>query len=105
VLGSARDILAAGAPPRAAFLDYPLGHSAGRPFDPDDQYRVVRAALETAARIDAPGTIVALDAHWDESNAWRDAAMRADGPDTRTPRAETPQYQTEEDRRLAEGGR
>jgi hypothetical protein len=31
--------------------------------------------------------------------------MRADGPDTRTPRADTPQYQTEEDRRLAEPGR
>jgi D-proline reductase (dithiol) PrdB len=105
VLGSARDILVSGAPPRVAFLDYPLGHSAGRPFDPDDQYRVVRAALEAVAQVREAGTIVALDGRWSDSDAWRDAAMRADGPDTRTPRADTPQYQTEEDRRLAEPGR
>ncbi len=39
-LGSALDILEAGAPPRAAFVDYPLGHSAGRPFDPADQDQI-----------------------------------------------------------------
>ena len=31
ILGSARDITQAGRPPRMVFLDYPLGHSAGRP--------------------------------------------------------------------------
>ena len=48
-LGSALDILQAGAPPRSVFIDYPLGHSAGKPFD--------RAESEQAIRALIPGTL------------------------------------------------
>ncbi|QQS13052.1 MAG: hypothetical protein IPK81_01945 [Rhodospirillales bacterium] len=102
-LGSARDILEAGAPPRAVFVDYPLGHSAGKPRDRADQYRVVRAALEALHGVTTPGAMVALPGSWDSDGAWRASAMASDGGDTRMPRDTTPQYQTEEDRRLAEG--
>jgi hypothetical protein len=101
-LGSARDILAAGAPPRSVFIDYPLGHSAGKPFDRADQQRIVRAALAAFATIVAPGTIVSLDAHWHDAD-WRAAASSTKGIDSRMPRDTTPQYQSEDDRRLAEG--
>ncbi|HTW98410.1 MAG TPA: hypothetical protein VMD59_06515 [Acidimicrobiales bacterium] len=37
-------------PPRAAFLDYPVGCPAGRPGDPEDQRAVLRAALALAER-------------------------------------------------------
>jgi hypothetical protein len=101
-LGSALDILASGAPPRAAFVDYPLGHSTGKPFDRADQDRVLRAALAALPSIDAAGTIVRLDAHWGD-DAWRAAAAATRGDDTRMPRDTTPQYQSADDRRLAEG--
>ncbi|TXL80407.1 hypothetical protein FHP25_05090 [Vineibacter terrae] len=100
-LGSALDILEAGAPPRAVFVDYPLGHSAGRPFDPADQDRIVRAALQAFGTMSTPGAIVRLEARWDD-DGWRAAAASTRGADTRMPRDTTPQYQTEDDRRLAE---
>jgi hypothetical protein len=100
-LGSALDILQAGAPPRAAFVDYPLGHSAGKPFDRADQDRVVRAALGAFAASRSPGTIVRLDGDWAD-NDWRATAAATHGADTRMARDTSPQYQTEDDRRLAE---
>ncbi len=102
-LGSGLDIMQAGRAPRSVFVDYPLGHSAGKPFDRADQYRVVRAALDAFGTIATPGTIVQLAARWDADPAWKDSAMSAQGGDTRMPRDTSPQYQTEEDRRLAEG--
>jgi D-proline reductase (dithiol) PrdB len=37
-------------PPRATFLDFPLGCPGGRPGVPDQQRAIVRAALETGTR-------------------------------------------------------
>jgi D-proline reductase (dithiol) PrdB len=37
-------------PPRATFLDFPLGCPGGRPAVPDQQRAIVRAALETGTR-------------------------------------------------------
>lgn len=102
VLGSAHDILAAGRPPRAVFLDYPLGHSAGRPFARDEQYQVVRAAVTALERIAAPGTIEILPYRWAADDSWQRAILEEEPKDKRAPRDETPRYQTEEDRRLAE---
>jgi hypothetical protein len=102
-LGSALDILEAGIPPRAVFIDYPLGHSTGKPFDRADQERVMRAALAAFETIDTAGPVVRLDADWGD-DAWRAAASATRGDDTRMPRDTSPQYQTEDDRRLAEGG-
>ena len=100
-LGSAHDILAAAAPPRAAFVDYPLGHSAGKPFDRDDQYRVLRAALQAFESISRPGTMLTIEGTWTEPD-WKSNAMPVSAGDTRMPRDTSPQYQTAEDRRLAE---
>ena len=102
VLGAALDILEAGNPPRAAFVDYPLGHSSGRPHDPADQYAVVKAALTGFASIAKPGTILRLPNRWDASEAWKATAMTGSGGDTRQPRDTTPQYQFPEDRLAAE---
>jgi len=99
-LGSALDIVRAVNPPRMVFLDYPLGHSAGKPFDSADQYHVVRAAVGALETIDRPGTVVTLPNRWDDEG-WREAAYNQ-MEDRRAPRDETPRYQTEEDRILAE---
>ncbi len=97
-MGTARDILAAGNPPRAVFLDYPLGHTAGRPFAPGEQYAVTRAAVEALEGMDRPGTIRALDRVWPDGEGWKAEAGRTDGADRRRPRDTTPRYQFEEDR-------
>jgi hypothetical protein len=62
---SAWDITAAVAPPRSAFLHYPLGHQTGKPGDLRGQIAIVRAALEAAWTIEGPGEIVRLPFHWD----------------------------------------
>ena len=100
-LGSAFDILAAGQPPRATFVDYPLGRTAGKPFDPADQHAIVRAALEGFGRISQPGEIHVLPNQWDAGGEWRQEAARNRGDDTRQPRDETPQFQFEADRAAA----
>ena len=51
ILASARDITASAFPPRAVFLNYPLGNTAGRPFDPENQRAVVGAALDLLERV------------------------------------------------------
>ena len=104
VLGSARDILAAGRPPRAVFLDYPLGHSAGKPFDRDDQVSVVRGALDGFATIAEPGTLLTLPNTWGD-DAWRAEASSTEGSDTRQPRDTSPQWQFPADREAAAASR
>ncbi len=102
-LTSARDITAAGNPPRAVFVDYPLGHTSGRPFDPEDQYDITRAALAGLETIDEPGDILDLGRRWSDDDGWKADAMRTDGEDTRSARDTTPQWQYPEDRIAAEG--
>lgn len=100
VLGSARDIMEAGRPPRAAFVDYPLGHSAGKPFDRADQRSIVRAALAGFADIREPGAILDLPHRWAD-DSWRTAAGATAGSDTRQPRDTSPQWQHPADRDAA----
>ena len=99
-LGSALDILRAGQPPRAAFVDYPLGHSAGRPFDEADQLAVVTAALRAFEDITTPGGLVTLPNRWPEVSWAQDSESNESG-DTRQPRDESPQWQFPEDREAA----
>jgi hypothetical protein len=102
ILGSAFDILQSGWAPRATFLDYPLGHSAGMPFDRADQLRVTRSALLNLEALREPGLIVQLPSRWAGDADWKAAAATADEGDVRAPRDETPRYQFEEDRIAAE---
>jgi D-proline reductase (dithiol) PrdB len=62
----ARDITERIRPPRAAFLNYPLGNSVGAPGDQSGQRDVLRAALQIAEFVQVPGTIVDLPFLWSE---------------------------------------
>jgi len=97
---SALDITKAVNPPRAAFLDYPLGHTTGKPYEPELQREILVQALEGVASLTTPGSIKLLPFRWSEDDDWRRTALM-DG-DTRVPRYDTPQYQNEEDRQRAE---
>jgi len=99
-LGSALDILEAGRPPRAVFVDYPLGHTAGRPFDRGDQRAIVRAALAAFETLGPGDPVRALANRWGEEH-WRAEASATDVEDTREPRDETPRFQEAADREAA----
>jgi len=94
---SAWSITASANPPRAAFTDFPLGHTAGRPDRPDEQLALIRDTLACFKSIDTPGTITPLDYEWGEE--WKDGARALE--DRRTERLDTPQYQTDADREAA----
>ena len=70
-LSSAYDLTALVKPPRSFFVNYPLGHTAGKPFDRENQTEILKGALGRAKEITAPGTIVELPQTWDDS-AWLD---------------------------------
>lgn len=62
---SALDITQAVNPPRAVFVNFPLGHQTGKPHQPDLQRQIVRDALQAFETIGTPGTIVELPYVWD----------------------------------------
>ena len=105
-MSSAYSITEAVRPPRAVYLDFPLGHTAGKPRDAALQRRVLRDTLEALVTIDTPGTIRWLPYRWAEDDAWKDSVRRPglDGSseDDRVERHPDPQYQCEEDRIAAE---
>jgi len=97
-MSSAWSITASVNPPRATFLDFPLGHTSGRPGRPEEQLEILRDVLRAFANIETPGTIVRLPYSWGED--WRRAEPRETG-DARTERSDTPVYQSEADRSAA----
>lgn len=99
---SARDITRAVNPPRAAFLDFPLGHTTGKACEPDLQRNILVEALSSFETMTAPGSVKELSFRWSEDGEWKAKAF-AEGDDRRA-RNDTPQYQDEEDRRRAEQG-
>lgn len=101
-MGSALDILQAGHPPRGAFVDFPLGHTVGPPFEPEQQYQIVRDGFQAFESIETAGEIRTIDTAWPAGDDWKVKAADGDGGDTRAPRDMTPRYQTDEDRQLAE---
>lgn len=113
VMGSAFDILWRGWAPRTAYLDYPLGHSAGKPFDLADQYTRVRQALSLLEHAVPEGDGLLLPialGEWVEEQRWMAGAPDEDlnetiggggtpktGLDTRQPRDGVRRYQAETD--------
>jgi hypothetical protein len=65
-LSSAYDLTALVKPPRSFFVNYPLGHTAGKPFDGENQMAILKSALGRAGEITEPGTIMELPLVWDD---------------------------------------
>ena len=110
-MSSALSITQAVNPPRAVYLDYPLGRTAGKPGDPENQRNVMRDTLAAFAAIDTPGDIVQLEYEWTADDSWKDRVMRPDPDkpkgssehaDDRVARHDTPQYQTSSDAEAAD---
>jgi hypothetical protein len=97
-LSSALDITQSVNPPRAAFLDFPLGHTSGKAKEPDLQYSIVRETLQALEEMKKPGTVKVLPYRWSEDESWKNLP----DSDSRRPRSPEPQFQMEEDRLLYE---
>ena len=70
---SALDITQAVKPPRAVFVNFPLGHQTGPPDQPELQRQIVIDAMRAFETIKSPGTIVELPYVWDENDrTWED---------------------------------
>jgi len=70
---SALDITRAVKPPRAVFVNFPLGHQTGKPNDRELQRRIVRDAMAAFETISRPGQIVELPYVWDPNDrSWEE---------------------------------
>ena len=99
ILGSALDILTAGKPPRAMFINYPLGFEAGRFRDKQNQLDVVGRALGGFETMTGPA-IETMPFEWQAG--WAMVNAREKGKlDLRSERYSEPRYQTEADRLAA----
>ena len=93
---SAWDISAAVAPPRSAFVHFPLGHQTGKPGDLTGQIALVRGALEAGVALRDPGGIARLPFEWDVpgDEGWESRAYSpehtAQSPDGKPARGEKP---------------
>jgi hypothetical protein len=65
---SALDITQAVNPPRAVFLNFPLGHQTGKPHQPDLQRQIVRDSMRAFETIAKSGSIVELPYIWDPND-------------------------------------
>ena len=95
--------------PRAAFVDFPLGHTTGRKNEPEMQKRLIKNALAAFRELERPGEIKLLGERWSDDEGWRENPVARKEPesdeasgDFRTPRRDTPQYQLAADRAEAE---
>ena len=113
-LSSARSITQSVGAPRAVYLDYPLGQTAGRAGDVAEQCAVLEAACDAFETLVEPGSVLDLPMRWAADDAWKERVMRPEpaskGPqspdplagDQRTPRRDTPQYQSPLDEQAAD---
>ena len=77
---NARDIAASAGNPRQVFINYPLGNSAGRPNDPENQRSVLRAGLKLLEDAESPGIIVDLPYRWSDTREWMEKFMTDEQP-------------------------
>jgi len=63
-LSSALDITVLVKPPRAVFVNYPLGHQCGKPFDRENQRAILTAALRCLETSSVPGRLLQLPFRW-----------------------------------------
>ena len=72
VIGTVYDIITRVTPPRAVFVDPPVGRTFGPPHDPQRHRAVLARALAEFAQFTRPGEIRDLGCNWsaDGSRAW-----------------------------------
>jgi hypothetical protein len=78
IMGCAKDIVEYCGVPRFLFSDFPLGNSAGRPFDQESQAFTLSLALRVLESAPAPRTTVQSPLRWSEDAAWKQDFLNVD---------------------------
>ena len=71
IMGCAKDIVEHCGVPRFVFSDFPLGNSAGKPFDVDSQRRTLELALRVLESAPGPRTTVQSPQRWNDDAKWK----------------------------------
>jgi D-proline reductase (dithiol) PrdB len=71
IMGCAKDIVEHCGVPRFLFSDFPLGNSAGRPFDVESQRATLELALRVLESAPAARTTVQSPLRWRDDAAWK----------------------------------
>ena len=71
IMGCARDIVEHCGVPRFLFSDFPLGNSAGRPFDVESQTATLELALRVLESAPAARTTVQSPLRWRDDADWK----------------------------------
>ena len=71
IAGCAKDVVEYCGVPRFLFSDFPLGNSAGRPFDPESQALTLELALRVLESAPAARTTVQSAVRWAEDASWK----------------------------------
>ena len=71
IMGCAKDIVEHCGVPRFAFSDFPLGNSAGRPFDAESQAQTLELALRVLESAPGPRTTVQSPQRWNDDAKWK----------------------------------
>ena len=71
IMGCAKDIVEHCGVPRFLFSDFPLGNSAGRPFDLDSQASTLELALRVLETAPAARTTVQSPLRWRDDASWK----------------------------------
>ena len=71
IMGCAKDIVEHCGVPRFLFSDFPLGNSAGRPFDVESQVQTLELALRVLETAPAARTTVQSPLRWNADAAWK----------------------------------
>lgn len=102
---SALDITRTVNPPRAVFLNFPLGHQTGKPNQPDLQRQIVRDAMRAFETIDRPGTIVELPYVWDPNDSrWEETDYKPGFLPPRPPKDDADRDEAERKARFEKAG-
>ena len=70
-MGSAKDIVEHCGVPRFLFSDFPLGNSAGKPFDVESQAAMLESALQLLESATAARTTVQSPQRWSDDPSWK----------------------------------
>ena len=71
VVGCAKDIVEHCGVPRFLFSDFPLGNSAGKPFDVESQAATLELALRVLEQAPAARTTVQSPQRWSDDASWK----------------------------------
>jgi len=69
-VATGRDLIALVKPPRALFVNHPMGNNFGAAHDPETQTAIVRAALGLVETVDQGGALVDMPTRWEKPFAF-----------------------------------